>query len=1742
MKKRMLAWILVAALLLSLVPVIAMNVRAEGEDKHTDHAGWTKWTNKTALPTSAGKYYLDVDVTLSAAWTAPSGHVQLCLNGHTVSKTGTTRVITLNAGRELSIYDCAEAYNALGEYVGGKIVGGDNANNGMIIVARGTSTAKNAVLNLYGGRLCGNRPTKTGLSGGAVYLQTGQVNKAGGVFNMYGGEVYDNEAQYGGVVSVPGETAANRGTAPAAFHMYGGKLHGNKSTTGTLYATNDGIVDIQGGQIVKNEATNGSAIYATGDTVITLKDVEITDNTATSSSTEGNGSTICLRGLKTRLTLSGKITMERNKYHANGCDITLNNDAGGNMEKVYVDGLTQGKIRFTVKDTAVSEASDVVAFAGANTAYTDGALVFVEGGKEKPVVLVNGEFLFEGSPAAITHKHKLGADGEEIGFKAWTKTDSLPTEGNYYLTADVELTAAVTTSNLNLCLNGFTVTQKTAGQRILNVGNASTAVETALTDCQGGGKLTGGTATYGTCVSIRHKSTFNLYGGTLTGNAKGGSGAEGTVYMQGNSPCGNTFNMYGGEITGNTARVGGAVSIGAPAATVTNIPQVNIYGGKLTGNTAEQTGGAIHASGNAKIHLENVQITGNQANQGGAVYMTTEKVTLTIAGATVVFDNTAAGKPNNVYLSGSQIITLGTVAENAKVGVTVAQLGRAISSQSGSDYTANFLSDSSSKNITYKQNALWIEEYSDHQHCVCDGMNIGTCDHSKQMWLAWGDDAEEMTSLPTASGYYYLTQDIQMSAYTFPSQEQDIHLCLNGKTVTAAENDRHFNVSNKTVFTITDCAAEVGGFTGGNRTFGGSVNINAGGILNLYAGKFYGNNAPDSEGGAIYLQRGTTIDGGILNMYGGVVSGNTALYGGGIRAAGLNTGATAKATVVNIYGGLITDNHTGTMTTVDANGKETVTNGHGGGIDTAIGTQLNLYGGTISKNTSAYNGGGIYLAESTFIMEGGTISGNKAVNWGGGLFDAIGKVTLNGGTFLDNQADARGGAFVANGTIMDIHKVTFTGNTAPEGAVAYMNQTSKKINGVATICPAKVTTHDGALFTGNTASKNAGVFLVANPEVQLIMEGGEFTKNKAANGGAIMIWRGATVTMKSGKVTNNNVGLGIGGGVYVSNDAFFVMEGGTISNNTARIGSGVYGDRAELNLNGGSITNNRAKVKITYKDGKQVKSGGQGAVYIQGCTLNIRGTAVNSNHSESSGGGVVMTRQVAKTNGVEKTYLAKVNMTGGSISYNYSGGAAGGLLVQSAGTITNIYGGTIAGNESKSGGGGIYVSTKSTLNMYGGTISGNKANTAGGGLYVAQGVANVSNVTFRNNTATTNSAHLLVTGADAVFVGKNCKFLEGETKTGGVAVVQSRAHATFEKCDFGNNKATAGAGGAVYISTRSFGNLIGCKLYNNTAANNAGALMLSNNAEVTVENCDFTENATKTLGGAVYVSPASTLTINQSTFNKCTSETRGGAIVCRGNIFLNNSVIENCTAVTEGGAIATDVNTMGGSGIMRGLVMDGTVIRNNTAGGQGGGIYGWKGCRLELYNCEITGNVSPADGGAIWAYEDLELHNTKITGNTSGGEGYAVYMNDANFDGQSYMASKNKLSGNTIIRDNKGKNLYMGPDVVFAITGEGLGKDAYIELVLAEGYVTHQIQGAFHYEGSNQEYIITYGDRSIVEPEYDPNLVPQEETDTDQAKNQENTKRDIWLYVGVGAVALIILAVGAVLILKKKKTPEATKE
>ena len=1832
---------------------------------HGSDVAFQPWESNNSLPTF-GNYYLTEDVTLSAAYSI-SDNLNLCLNGKTITQTGSgKRIYTAVGGYTLSITDCE---------TDGQLTGG-SATYGSAISVR-----HNATFNLYAGKITGNTST----SEGTVYIQGGKVgandnNPLAGIFNMYGGEISGNTTNVGGAISTSAPNGAV--TRVPAVNIYGGKITGNTATDGNggaintsgtatiyienaeisgntaggeggaIYATNGSTVTVKDTRIKNNNAKNGAAINAYGGTV-TLEDAVIENNHATDKYTAVHVATSGTTGVPT-LILKGETVITGNTSGSNNVPMNLflrNNvmvDVSGLTDAAYI-GLTRDSDRAQdrVSTTAVEE-NHLVRFASDDAEYQ------VKRDDQGYLVLV---------PVNI-HDHKLCndaacADHADVDFRKWTDATKLPASGNYYLDVDVRLSGEQFkfTGDTNLCLNGHSITQA-SDTRVLSV---SSGVTVSITDCGTTGKITGGKHDTGSGIFINEGGTLNLFGGTITGNTPKtatGATAGAAIFLRSNDGPGATFNMYGGEISGNgnAGCWGGAISNGSGNAN--NTVYVNIYGGKIIDNTAG-TGGAIRMENNSVTTIYGGQICGNNAaTSGGAIYLSkggpeliikggtitdntagtggagvyvTAGAKVTIEGATRIYDNTVSDKHNNLYLAGSDVITVGNLANTAKIGISAATNNRAITTQT-SDYTANFVADNSRLSITFKENALWLEkiETYDHFHCICDGVKNDVCDHSQQKWVKWGDDPEELSKLPTTAGYYYLVDDIQLAAVQTMTEDQDIYICLNGKTVTAAQGKRHIATANGTTLSITDCSAQPGGFTGGNSNYGGSVNVVSGSTFNLFRGCIYGNTAPDNEGGGVYIQGGALKNegqraGGIFNMYGGEIYGNTAAIGAGVRAAGLGEKGEIPSQI-HIYGGSIHDNKAVYKVSLNAEtGEEEKTHGLGGGVAMTASTKMTVSGGTITNNTAESNGGGIYMqAKSTltiqggkmsgntsvysyggaifatgngtivtmdggelsgntaksggavmlqtralmtmnggkisgnnttgngaglyvstntdFVMNDGTISGNTSNATGAGFYALRSRVTLNGGTITGNKAANRAGGFGTGGGTIVVNGVTISGNEAKEGGATYINRTSATSNGETVYYPSNVTINEGALITGNKAQTNCGGVLCASIGTVVTMNGGEISKNTAENGGGIMTWSESTFVLKGGKITGNKVTSG-GGGAYISTNSHFKMEGGSISGNTAKTAGGIYFLRSDADLTGGSISNNTARYQTKWSNGKETKSGGTGGgIYISGARVNFKGTNVTGNYSDVNGGGIMMGRATYKEDGVTKREMVKINVYGGIFSGNKTDGSGGAMLMQSEGTVVNMYGGTFTGNNANNGA-AIYVSTKTTFNMTGGSVMRNTANNIGGGIYVLKSTANITGGQIHSNSATTNSGQIMVNGDTAVLKLKDMKIHDGTAKTAGAMVVQSKGRVIAENCHFYDNKADGGIGAAIYVSNKSFGDFTDCKFYNNSATQHSGAIYSQVSATMNITRCDFTENTAGTMAGAIYTNPRSVTNITDSTFSKNVAGENGGALVCRGTMYLTNVTIENNSAA-NGGAIATDTNNASGAGVTEGLVVKNCEIRNNTATTQGGAFYIWKGRPLKLYDSEVTDNTAGAEGGAIWAYEDVQLHNAKITDNHSGGEGYAVYMNDANYDGHSYYTSKNKLSGNTIIKDNEGGNLWMGPDVVFVVTPDGLGEDVHIQLVLDSGVVTNRILGAYHYEGGDQVYTITYGDRSMTDPEYDASLIPSD--DEGQANDRVMGSPDILLYAGIGILVIAITAVIVLILMKKKKAgkpaQEATKE
>ena len=116
-----------------------------------------------------------------------------------------------------------------------------------------------------------------------------------------------------------------------------------------------------------------------------------------------------------------------------------------------------------------------------------------------------------------------------------------------------------------------------------------------------------------------------------------------------------------------------------------------------------------------------------------------------------------------------------------------------------------------------------------------------------------------------------------------------------------------------------------------------------------------------------------------------------------------------------------------------------------------------------------------------------------------------------------------------------------------------------------------------------------------------------------------------------------------------------------------------------------------------------------------------------------------------------------------------------------------------------------------------------------------------------------------------------------------------------------------------------------------------------------------------------------------------------------------------------------------------------------------------------------------------------------------------------------------------IIKDNSGGDVYLGEGTALAVTGERLGEKSHVNITLHSGVLSQWVHGVYGYEGGDLVYTLTAGDRSITDPE----PIPADENAADKESGAPN--HNIWLYVGIGAMAAILVAVVLILTAKKKK-------
>ena len=882
---------------------------------------WTAVSDLTQI-TKAGYYYLTQDVKIKEPW-SPANEVTLCLNGHSITLVDrdNSSVIEVRSGN-FTLCDCSgskgkithgykpdsstkrpgigvSVYSGTFTMYGGSITGNIASSS----YGGGVFVGSNRTFTMNGGSITGN--TVTG-SGGGVYMASGAE------FTMNGGEITGNtSSSYGGGVYVYNG---------AEFTMTGGSItdnaagasNENKSYGGGVYSA--GTFTMTGGSITRNKAEYGGGVWT--DASFTVSgNVNITGNVGINGNTASNvypslvQITIGREGLKQE----AKIGVTRNTIDT-GKFATI---ATGAKDSCTADNFTADAGEpFGIKVESTGTGVDVNLYNGLP--------------HEHPIC---------GKTCGHTdNKHT------DIEWKPVSGLDAITKAGNYYLTQDVTSSTTWTcSSNVNLCLNGHSITM-TGNDNAINVAQNATFT---LCDCNGSnagnGKIIISKERSG--VKIEYNGTFFMYSGSISGRGTGVDVSKGSskFNMYGGAIEGNTwngvnnsgtFNMYGGVIKGNDHRG------------VYNIRKFNMYGGSITGNTVTSSanqkgdGGGVYVYGGS-FTMSGGSITGNKSDSfGGGVYV--HGGTFTVSGDVTITGNTAKDNTTNVYLPADKTIMVsGKLGNDAQIGVTTAKElaeGSYLTIAKGIDYTLTetdlnaFTSDvGNSYGKRLNGNSIIFTKGDLHIHALCGA----SCTHGEEVWQPLTYDAKTQTlyygsveaarstakgsiqnevdgkaeikdemyyeyTLP--SGNYYLVEDITLAGNGSIGGgaikiSSDVNLCLNGKTLSTTVKAYNVDVigvnlqNGKCTLTLCDCdTAGRGTITSQNRTnsgvqiygyFGGGTTTY--GNLVMYGGTVKG------------FRNGVFVGDGTFNMFGGTITGNE--YGVSISSdASFTIGGTVNIT------------------------------------------------------------------------------------------------------------------------------------------------------------------------------------------------------------------------------------------------------------------------------------------------------------------------------------------------------------------------------------------------------------------------------------------------------------------------------------------------------------------------------------------------------------------------------------------------------------------------------------------------------------------------------------------------------------------------------------------------------------------------------------------------------------------------------------------------------------------------------
>lgn len=857
-----------------------------GDSENHGNQTWIGVSNLTDIK-SGGYYYLTDNVKLNDTWIC-TYDVALCLNGKTITCAAEVDAIQVAKGTKLIITDCQK--------VVGKITHAQD-NIGRGIMSLGT-------LILYNGEITKNQIAKG--SGAGVYVD-------GGNFYMYKGSISDNK------VTINGNGGGVYAKDSTNFVISGGSIDSNHapSSGGGIYyestISKSVKFNISGGNIVRNTAVtgNGGGIWlksAYGNMRFTMSGGRISNNVAS----KNGGGVYISEPYYGKFTVSSTAQItdnagnrnDNNVYLPSGKTILIGSNGLDSSAKI---GVTMGQVLDTDKYVAIAKgasndytltANDLNAF-NSDIGYKRYAL-------DNAVNFSNGEL----------HVHRLcGTANCTLTYHENVLWTAINTEAElraikggtdmqyYYLTDNIKLndTSWNPTGFISLCLNGHSITANGNFDAITVVSeDSSTAGDLHVCDCTGNGKITHAEDKTGRGVYVHPRSSFHLWGGSITGNSTNDCGG---VYLNGGFGY-----LSGGSITNNSANEGGGVAI--RTASFHNPDTQNsrisgyfyMYGGTITGNTATN-GGGVAVKDKTSFRTFGGSVIGNTATaNGGGVYVESSTANMSVDGTAdhtgdvnITGNKDAKGNDSNVYLPGGTNISIGqNVLHNIRIGVTLEKLPaegnfvKFVEAATGVTLTdkiaGGFTIDNNSSNTYSVQNidnSLYVVNGALHKHAICGASCSHETKHDDVLWtpLTYNADTQKMMCggtivsssngtkgmeyvLPT--GNYYLLDNITFTGTIKISG--DVNLCLNGKCITNLAQNYASTIAVLARGNLTLCDHEDGTITSKDQKSYGVQFKAYNGIpkFTMYGGTITGTDAGVCQDASA----------GVFNMYGGAITGN----------------------------------------------------------------------------------------------------------------------------------------------------------------------------------------------------------------------------------------------------------------------------------------------------------------------------------------------------------------------------------------------------------------------------------------------------------------------------------------------------------------------------------------------------------------------------------------------------------------------------------------------------------------------------------------------------------------------------------------------------------------------------------------------------------------------------------------------------------------------------------------------------